>query len=183
MLHSGSDVLLFGCLLAIGMIRYPDWVKKLILPTWAATCLILFTFILVWVPDIPPISSYPKIWADANYTIEPLIWTIIIANILLQPEAWYTRFLKTPVLVFLGTISYSLYLWQQLFCYAGINTTFTGEFPINIFCSIGLAWLSYKFIERPFLLLKSKNYSHTVQEKATAPSPTSPARRESMPST
>ena len=41
---------------------------------------------------------------------------LIIANVLLQEgNAWYHRLLESKALVFLGRISYSVYLWQQIF--------------------------------------------------------------------
>jgi len=160
MFHTGSDVILFGCLLAICAIRRPVWVNRLILPSWAITGLMLFTLIMVpRMEQIFPSPYFHKLWAATNYSVESLLLTVIIANILLQPQAWYTRLLKTRVLVFLGTISYSIYLWQQLFCFS-FNTTVTGQFPLNIVCAIGVGYLSYRFIERPFLLVKSKRYSH-----------------------
>jgi peptidoglycan/LPS O-acetylase OafA/YrhL len=160
MFHSGSDVLLFGCLLAFCFIRRPDWARRLILSSWAATALILFTlFVIPFAEFFLPFPLFHIFWVAADTTVESVLITLIVANVLLQPTAWYARVLRTRGLVSLGLISYSAYLWQQLFCLP-FNTTFTGWFPINLLCALGAGWLSHRLIERPFLRAKNKRYSH-----------------------
>jgi peptidoglycan/LPS O-acetylase OafA/YrhL len=57
--------------------------------------------------------------------------------------------------VFVGTLSYSLYLWQQLFLNressAWINT-----FPQNLILAIAAALASYFLLEKPFLRLRHR---------------------------
>ncbi len=159
MFHTGSNVLLFGCLLAIDFIRRPELVRRLILPTWAMTGLILFTFFVIpFLESIFPFLLFHRFWGAINPTVESVLITLILANVLLRPKTWYARLLKTRGLIFLGTISYSIYLWQQLFCFS-FNTTFTGRFPINLFFALGMGFLSHRFIERPFLRAEKKSYS------------------------
>ena len=60
--------------------------------------------------------------------------------------------LNTRVLRHLGVISYSLYLWQQMF---------TGEeglrfFPWNLLAILACAELSYWLVERPALRLRER---------------------------
>ncbi len=160
MFHTGSDVILFGCLLAIYSIRYPDWFKRLILPSWAVGLQIfLIWIVLPRIEIIVPTQSFHVIWAAINYTVDSLLLTLVIANVLLQPEAIYTRLLRNRILVFIGTISYSLYLWQQLFCYP-MHSVFNVRFPLNVLLAMGMGYLSYRFIERPFLQVKEKRYGH-----------------------
>jgi peptidoglycan/LPS O-acetylase OafA/YrhL len=58
-------------------------------------------------------------------------------------------------MVHLGVLSYSLYLWQQLFLFP-VNKTWTGEFPFNLGCAYVAALMCHNFIEKPFLKLKGK---------------------------
>jgi peptidoglycan/LPS O-acetylase OafA/YrhL len=85
-----------------------------------------------------------------GYTVQNLVIALFLAHVVFHERTPLGHFLNHRVLVHVGTISYSLYLWQQLFL-TPKNTTFTGWFPINIVCAFLAAELSYNFIERPFL--------------------------------
>lgn len=58
-------------------------------------------------------------------------------------------------MMWLGAISYSLYLWQQLFLNRGSSGLWTA-FPLNLVLSILLATASYHLIEQPFLKLRER---------------------------
>jgi peptidoglycan/LPS O-acetylase OafA/YrhL len=59
-----------------------------------------------------------------------------------------------PVM-WLGAISYSLYLWQQIFLNRVSSSLWTA-FPQNLVLSILLATASYHLVERPFLKLRER---------------------------
>jgi peptidoglycan/LPS O-acetylase OafA/YrhL len=63
------------------------------------------------------------------------------------------RVLNAAPLVFVGWMSYSLYLWQQPFLNRASQSTFAA-FPLNIICAITLALLSYYVVERPALRVR-----------------------------
>ncbi len=66
------------------------------------------------------------------------------------PESLIGKLLNAKPLVIVGVLSYSIYLWQQLFLnresHAAINA-----FPLNLLCVAVAATLSYNVIEKPFL--------------------------------
>jgi peptidoglycan/LPS O-acetylase OafA/YrhL len=65
------------------------------------------------------------------------------------------RILNWRPMVFVGTLSYSLYLWQQLF----LNRLADGpmsSFPVNIVLAGALALASYYLVERPALRLRRR---------------------------
>jgi peptidoglycan/LPS O-acetylase OafA/YrhL len=167
MLHSGSESIFSGCLLAICMVRHPQLAKKLLLPWWGIAGLLLYFYFLDTEisPHMP--RGYGMI---VGITLITLCITVFLANVL-RPEAThgYQRFLEFRPLVYLGRISYSVYLWQQLFT-TPANTTWTGKFPLNVVIAIAVGWLSYQFIEVPFIRLKDKYFPpHT--KPATGPIP------------
>jgi peptidoglycan/LPS O-acetylase OafA/YrhL len=81
----------------------------------------------------------------------------VVLGTVLKSESLGTRILEWTPLRFVGRISYSLYLWQQLF--------FTQRFlegqplgrleawPLNFVLTLLLAVLSYYLVERPFVRL------------------------------
>jgi peptidoglycan/LPS O-acetylase OafA/YrhL len=60
------------------------------------------------------------------------------------------RLLNTRPLVFVGTLSYSIYLWQQIFLNRGSTSTISA-FPLNLTLALMAALVSYYLVERPFL--------------------------------
>jgi len=63
------------------------------------------------------------------------------------------RLLNARPLVFVGTLSYSLYLWQQMFLNRKLAASYTA-FPVNILLATAAALVSYYVIEKPFLRLR-----------------------------
>jgi peptidoglycan/LPS O-acetylase OafA/YrhL len=64
------------------------------------------------------------------------------------------RFLNQPAVSFLGVLSYSLYLWQQLFLNRFSASPYCA-FPLNVALAFILALASYLLIEAPFLRIRT----------------------------
>lgn len=79
---------------------------------------------------------------------------LMVISTMLHPEGWLGRLLETRPFLFIGRISYSLYLWQQLFFlhrkeYSSLR--FLQETPWNIIAVLVCAVLSYYVIEKPLM--------------------------------
>ena len=90
--------------------------------------------------------AFPGAWA-----LLPVLGTVLL--IWAGPSAWINRsILSRPALVFVGLISYPLYLWHwPLLAYARI--VHGGEPPVAVrlsVCAVSLllAWLTYQFVEK-----------------------------------
>ena len=87
------------------------------------------------------------------FTLVPVIGSVLI--ILYADNRTFTaKILSTKILVGIGLISYSLYLWHQpIFAFARIykqNIITDFESYIYVLLSIFLAFLTWKYVETPF---------------------------------
>lgn len=65
------------------------------------------------------------------------------------------RVLNSRILVFIGMMSYSIYLWQQLFLNR-YSQSVTSQFPLNIILVATLSLMSYYIVERPSLKFRQR---------------------------
>lgn len=65
------------------------------------------------------------------------------------------RWLNARWMVFIGVLSYSLYLWQQVFLHRSAMTIIT-TFPLNLALTLLAAMVSYSAIETPSLQLRQR---------------------------
>ncbi len=87
-----------------------------------------------------------------------LISSFLISTICFSNSVFY-KLLNTPVLKTIGVLSYSIYIWQQLFV---SKQPWAGSFPhagslwVNLPALFIVSYLSYHYFEKPFLKLKTK---------------------------
>ena len=78
---------------------------------------------------------------------------LIIDRSVRLPGGTVGSFLNWKPMVFIGTLSYSLYLWQEPFLNR-MGDHFFNWFPINLVLMFAAALASYYLIEKPFLSLR-----------------------------
>ena len=109
--------------------------------------LLLAAVLLILSRTISPLLRVP--FSDP---IKSSMFGLILAWILLTKRpGWLQRFLMTPLMVWIGILSYSIYLWQQ-------PLTEGARIPggtVARVAALGIAAaISYWVVERPFLRLK-----------------------------
>jgi peptidoglycan/LPS O-acetylase OafA/YrhL len=101
------------------------------------------------------------------FTLQAIVLPLLILSTALHPNTLQGRILETKPLRWIGCISYSLYLWQQLFF--GFN--FAGSPPglallrkpqINLLALLVCATFSHYVIEKPFIRLGHKLASTSI---------------------
>ena len=96
-------------------------------------------------------------WLGGRATLTNYILiSLMIASTLMVHEGLVYKWLKFRPLVWIGTISYSLYIWQQLFLLhppGNISLAVFSVAPLNIISAFAIASCSYYLIERPIIRL------------------------------
>ncbi|HYZ90177.1 MAG TPA: acyltransferase [Myxococcales bacterium] len=110
-----------------------------------------------WILLVPPLvvaagslDSHPRIAFTLGTTIINVGVAIWLDRCLRMPWRFSTRLLSQPVLVGIGRISYSLYLWQQLFI-DRLSTGWANAFPRCAILAGLTAVASFFLIEKPSL--------------------------------
>lgn len=153
MLHTRIDTLLFGCALAI-LTQDPASVAKL-----QRLCHPLFLGgLLFLVLFVSPVLS-ARFGGSYNEPIEQTLLGASISLLLFYciqwPKASAGRVLNLSPIRHLGVISYSIYLWQQIF--DGTNPVIqTHHLGLTLLLILLTAELSYWGIERPALSLRRR---------------------------
>jgi peptidoglycan/LPS O-acetylase OafA/YrhL len=96
----------------------------------ALTCIVFYSYLTgVWLPILIP---------------------CLLAGTVANPQWTASRVLANPLLVRIGKMSYSLYLWQQLFLIPGWeHRSVLQTPPWNLLLTLACAFASYRLIEKP----------------------------------
>jgi peptidoglycan/LPS O-acetylase OafA/YrhL len=146
MFQTRIDTIMFGCLIAL-LWRHPDFKRLadryLRAPAFYASIVFLLC-----------VNPFLNIWFRVMYhafwlTLEGATLSIVLIYLVRQPETTSGRFVNLRSLRFVGVLSYSFYLWQQMFI-----KLWHGWFPANLAAAFGCAALSFYLIERPALRLR-----------------------------
>ncbi|MDT3315293.1 acyltransferase [Microbacterium sp. KSW4-11] len=151
MFHTRADALMIGCLLAYGagerwFERLTEWIFARHLQ-WA---------VVVWLPLSWALTSrFEGVWMyTVGYVGDALAVALVIVWMMRAPASPFGRFLNWRPMVHIGLISYSLYLYQQLFLTRHNETWFGGLTIGGLLALLLVAEASYWFVERPFLRLR-----------------------------
>lgn len=139
------DGLLMGCLLAL-LLSEPRWRERLlrVLGMWG------------WVACAVGYLSLQLYYRHHYYTLlESVLLAAMVAATVMHPQTLIGKFLELGWMRWLGRLSYSLYLWQQLFLVPGAKYPWSllQSFPVNCGLLLLVAALSYRFVERPMIRL------------------------------
>lgn len=94
--------------------------------------------------------KWPVFWNGIGSVMMTLLIVIMIDCCIRINQSIAYKVLNSAPLVFIGTISYSLYIWQQVFAYGKL----THDAVLSTICLFLVACLSHFLVERPALRLK-----------------------------
>jgi len=145
-----SSQLAIGCLLAILAPRLPK------IPGWLSLGMLAALILIPWFPAITPTRTLFLL-----FVLEPILHVSAAGLVLHLIQVPY-RALNWVPMAWLGKISYSLYLWQELFC---SNASLHGGYFLAL-PAILCACLSYYLIEQPMLRLRDRFTKRPASQSA-----------------
>jgi len=152
MIQGWIDTIMIGCLLALfkGNPAWERWHRRF-LNAWSAAALAALAFVLT-----PYIYTHLEgrlagaYGLVVFYSVQPLCIGGVLVYVVEHAGSLAGRILNTAVLRHIGVVSYSLYLWQQLFTAPELHL-----FPWGLVYLFVVAECSYWFIEKPALRLRN----------------------------
>jgi peptidoglycan/LPS O-acetylase OafA/YrhL len=156
-----ADALVIPAMIALAL--YPfmrNKAAKRYIPAWSFPVLIVMGIFLLIV-KIP-----------FSLTLRAVLIPLLILSTALHPDGIPGSILESKPVRWIGWISYSLYLWQQLF----FGSNFVGsppgiamlrEWPINFVALMVCATFSYYVVEKPFVRLGQKLASTLTARSAS----------------
>jgi peptidoglycan/LPS O-acetylase OafA/YrhL len=151
-----ADHLLAGALLAV--VLKADLLKRY----WEVVCGSIYLSLITFAAMAA--SAYADLMSityrnTIGFAIEPLlIATFIVQLFTFRNSIW--KFLDWPVVAWIGRVSYSLYLYQELTLFTARRLLAAYPVPVQlafgIFVTLVFAFGSYFFVELPFLKIKDR---------------------------
>lgn len=147
--HANMDALASGCLLAFAAEH--ERCRKFLLKTAAMPQVaVIITMVLIYFANMQ--TNRPNYFLSVFTTfMNTAIALIIYWAITNSQNTLIGRILNTKALTFIGMISYSLYLWQQVFT----AERMLPYFPLNLLLAFACAIISYYTVERYSLTLRT----------------------------
>jgi len=147
-LLSNSEYILIGSLISILLFKNIIVIKDTFLTRYLG--LILFILAVLLCTETSPIFI-----PNTEILVFPiLIGLVIVFN--LNPNGIFTKILGNKVLVYIGILSYSLYIWQQLFDNSQARVIHSDSVLLQVVVLFVIANLSYYLYESYFISLKRK---------------------------
>ena len=152
------DSLAIGCACAILFVRRGDAVRRLTTIRPRFFVLVAATLVL-----LPHILNRTLVCAAFTVPLGNSSQGIGLAMILLQglisPGFGFYAILNNPIVCHIGVLSYSIYVWQQVFWslpqVSSVGATWWMAFPGWLVAAFTAALISYHFLEQPLFRLRS----------------------------
>jgi peptidoglycan/LPS O-acetylase OafA/YrhL len=144
-----ADSLAAGCLLALirPWLEQQQWYLRIFQPVWAISLLGMIFLA----------NHFEKysIVSVAGTSLMNLSLAILIHRSVFEPRDWIGGVLNWKPVAWLGGISYSLYLWQQVFINRN-SDAWINAFPQNLVLAVLAALASWLLLEKPLLKMRHR---------------------------
>jgi peptidoglycan/LPS O-acetylase OafA/YrhL len=151
------DTILVGCALALleGGEQFERLSRAVLERWWAGAA--IFAALAAWLIYGPTMLAATPYFGAVQFTTTGILTVFLVHWLMRNAGSPWLRWLEIPAVLFVGRLSYSLYLWQQLFLIEpNPELDMVRRFPLNMTLTFACALGSYYLIERPFLALKDR---------------------------
>ncbi len=151
--HTRMDTILYGCVLALveATPNGRQWLLARVRGAAASAAVVLLVIGRVLQ------QRFHGAWAlPFGYSLEGACIAVVLFWSVTNAASPFGRFLGWAPVVWVGRISYSLYLWQQLFLSHPSTWAPPLPFPINVAAALGAAVASFYVIEQPMLRVRDR---------------------------
>ena len=140
-----------GCLFSVVTFKYPDFIKGVYKNK------LLFNIIAILILFFIQYNDNFRLRNIVTGFISSLLIGYIIVTNLAESKDFIFKFLNSKIMKIVGVLSYSLYVWQEIFTSKDPGLPgFMVNFPWNLICIVIVTYLSYFYYERFFLKLKAR---------------------------
>ena len=140
------DGIFAGCALAVLWALRPDAIAWLARPALTLAAAIAATFVII---DGRNMNVY-------GFVVVVIATLVVLCDLLARRESRLSASMSHPALVAVGRRSYGLYLYHwPIFLFIGIDTR-PHILALGFGASFAVAWMSYAWIEVPFLRMKDR---------------------------
>jgi len=153
-----GDLMAYGALAAIWQFRQPEAMRRFVGRSRTIGRLIA-VLTVGGVLAFRTAEALPSVTVPLGMTAVGLAVAYLLLSVCFEAErgSFVVRILNLRGIAWLGTISYSLYLWQQPFLHVHSDAAeWWQQFPVNLGLAVLAAIGSFYLIERPFLKLNSR---------------------------
>ena len=148
MLHTRLDAIMVGAFLALA--QHQRVFQRLLALLARPICLLPALLYFLAQPFL--VARFKGAFIlPLGFSLDAITCGVVLLFATQSPQSLFGRALNLPWLRHIGIISYSLYLWQQLF--TGHNTRL---FPLNLIPIVLCAEASYWLIEKPSFRLRNR---------------------------
>ncbi len=163
-----ADGLLVGCIAALSKERFlaiSDWAKKTLQVTTTVFCWAIAYLMMT-------LSFGPSYASMCAFLAVPAMTGLVILVVTIAPSPVMRAVFTSSQARYLGQRSYSLYLWHYLITEHWLPTWQLPRIyamPVAVAVALLLAELSFRFVESPFLRLKSQRSGIITHPTAQQP--------------
>ena len=142
-----ADSLAMGCLLAkvSGWLEAKSWYLRLFKPVYSAGLLVLILL-------VNRFEGYTVVGVFGTSVVNASLAVLIHRSVYCSHD-FVGKVLNWKPVAFVGLLSYSIYLWQQLFLNR-LSASWVNAFPQNLAFTLAAALGSYFLLEKPLLRLR-----------------------------